>query len=150
MMCPRRNPQHHRKGLTLFEVVIALAIFLVSMVAIYQLVNIGSERALDVQQQARASMLCQSKLAEVLAGKEPITGTAGFVSFSSDPSWSSLTRDENYHWTYSIESVQANTETLYKVKVTVHLERNDGKTIEASISQMVLDPAQRGSTLGGS
>ncbi len=137
-----------RRGLTLFEVVIALAIFLGAVVALSHLINVGTDRALDVQQQAQASMLCQSKLAEVLAGKEPVTGTNAFVAFGGDPYWSSLTKDENVNWTYNVESTPSGLgDNLYKVKVTVRLERPDGKIIDASLAQMVLDPALRGSTL---
>src|SRR4029077_4158954 len=59
-----------RPGLTLFEVVVALAIFLMALVPIGQLVNMGGERALDVAQQAQASLLCQAKLDSVKCGAE--------------------------------------------------------------------------------
>ena len=122
-----------RPGLTLLEVVIALAIFLFSLVAIYQLVSIGTDRALDVQQQAQASMLCQSKMNEVLAGAE--ASGSGTVEINK------------LVWNYTIESNPGEVEYLNNVKVTVRFDRPDGKVIEATLNQMVLDPAQRGSTL---
>jgi general secretion pathway protein I len=123
-----------RQGLTLLEVVIALAIFLIALVPIWRLVSMGGELALDVQQQAQASMLCQGKLDGVKVGAEPRNG-AGSVDIG------------NVSWNYTIESTPADVDNLYQVKVTVKCDRKDGKTMEATLTQMVFDPAFRGSTL---
>jgi prepilin-type N-terminal cleavage/methylation domain-containing protein len=125
-----------RRGLTLLEVVIALAIFLLALVPIWHLVSMGSERALDVQQLAQASMLCQGKLDGVKVGAEPLSG-GGTVDIG------------NLTWNYTIESSPAEVENLHLVKVSVKYERPDGKVIESSLTQMVLDPALRGSTIAG-
>jgi type II secretion system protein I len=126
-----------RVGLTLLEVVIALAIFLVAMVPIWRLVSMGSERALDIQQQAQASMLCQGKLDGVKCGADPLNG-GGTVDIG------------NVTWTYTIESSQTDVTNLNQVKVTVKYDRPDGKTVSATLTQLVLDPAVRGSTVAGS
>lgn len=123
-----------RRGLTLLEVVIALAIFLIALVPIWHLVSMGGERALDVQQQAQASMFCQGKLEGVKVGADPLNG-AGTVDIG------------NLTWNYTIESSPADVDNLHLVKVSVKYDRVDGKTIEAFLTQMVLDPALRGSTI---
>ena len=124
-----------RPGLTLLEVVIALAIFLIALVPIWRLVSLGGEQALDVAHQAQASMLCQAKLDSVKVGAEPLN-TSGTVDIGRDLTWN-----------YTIESNPSEVENLYLVKVTVKVDRADGKTIEANLIQMVLDPAFRGSTV---
>jgi len=130
-----RNVRLTRPGLTLLEVVIALAIFLIALVPIWHLVTLGGEQALDVAHQAQASMLCQAKLDCVKVGAEPLN-TSGTVDIGRDLTWN-----------YTIESSPGEVENLYMVKVTVKVDRADGKTIEASLVQMVLDPAWRGSTV---
>src|ERR1700730_8598676 len=124
-----------RPGLTLLEVVIALAIFLIALVPIWRLVSLGGEQALDVAHQAQASMLCQAKLDSVKVGAEPLN-TSGTVDIGRD-----------LPWNYTIESNPSEVENLHLVKVTVKVDRADGKTIEANLIQMVLDPAFRGSTV---
>ena len=121
-----------RRGLTLFEVVIALAIFMISVVGLTQLVNVGTENALNVQQQAEASQLCQSKLAEVIVGAE--TADSGEVI------------QNGWTWQWKVEKNQAEIEGLFQVNVTLSYERQDGTIIRASLSQMVLDPTIRGTT----
>jgi general secretion pathway protein I len=130
-----RSARPTRPGLTLLEVVIALAIFLIALVPIWRLVTLGGEQALDVAQQAQASMLCQSKLDCVKVGAEPLNAS-GTVDIGRDLTWN-----------YTIESSPSDVENLYMVKVTVKVDRADGKTIEANLIQMVLDPAWRGSTV---
>src|SRR5262245_7686358 len=125
-----------RRGLTLFEVVISLSIFLVAMVPLWHLVNISSERALDVQQQAKGSLLCQAKLAEVISGAESLT--------SSGPN--PFSQDSAKDWQWRLDASEDVT-GLWRVRVTVQRDRADGSTFEVSLSQMVLDPSVRGSTL---
>ncbi|MBI3410662.1 MAG: hypothetical protein HY040_20185 [Planctomycetes bacterium] len=136
---PSRRTSSNRPGLTLFEVVISLSIFLVAMVPLWHLVNIGSERALDVQQQAQASLLCQAKLAEVISGAESLS-SGGPNPFKEDSA-----KD----WQWRLDASEDVT-GLWRVRVTVQRDRADGSTFEVSLSQMVLDPAVRGSTLSTS
>jgi type II secretion system protein I len=127
LMCPRF-------GLTLLEVVIALAIFLMALVPVMRLVSMGGERALDVAHSAQASMLCQAKLDSVKVGAEPLN-TSGTVDIG------------NLTWNYSIDSSPSDVANLYLVKVSVKVDRADGKTVQESLSQLVLDPNLRGSTV---
>ncbi len=132
----RKRETQVRKGLTLLEVVVALGIFLLSSVALYQLFSIGTERALDVQQQATASMLCQREMAKITVGALPLESNSGEFSEESLAGWQ-----------YQIEASEAEVTNLWSVKVTVFRDRPDGKKMEVSLSQLVLDPSVRGSTL---
>jgi hypothetical protein len=127
---------HSRTALTLLEVVVAMAIFLVSLVAIYQLSSLGGERALDIQLSARTSMLCQSKLAEVTAGVEPMSSSGGFTNYPNE---------KDILW--KMEATSGTVTGLWNVKVSVRAELPSGKIVESQLSQMVMDPTLRGSTL---
>jgi general secretion pathway protein I len=124
-----------RRGLTLLEVLIALGIFLMSLVAISTMITLSADRALDVQHLGQATQLCQAKLAEVAAGIVPLSGQTG-VPFDEDP---------NFLW--SLDAEQADIAGLWKVTVRVSLQRSDGSRIESSLDRMLLDPSLRGSTL---
>ena len=122
-----------RRGITLLEVVVALAIFLMSLVAIMQLVSIGTDRAQDAQLTHRASMLCQRELNKRIAGIEPLGGTS--ATLPNEPEWQC-----------DVEVSDAEITGLKKVKVTVRRELENGRVTEASLAQLVLDPSLRGST----
>ncbi len=132
--CCSRPPR--RSGLSLLEVLIALAIFLISLIGLGQLITISGERSLDVQQQGYAAQLCQSKLAEVLSGVVPVSGSQSEVPFDDDPDW---------HW--SLDAQQNSISGLWQIQVRVTRQRGDGKKIECVLNQLMLDPSLRGSTL---
>ncbi len=111
-----------------------MAIFLLALVPIMRLISLGTEHAMDVNQRSQASMLCQSKMDSVKAGVESLSGS-GTVEIGTQT------------WNYTIESSQTEVENLYTVKVTVHIDRPDGKKVEETLVQMVIDPSVRGSTL---
>jgi type II secretion system protein I len=123
-----------RAGFSLLEVIVAMAIFLMSIAVIGEIVTMGGERALDVEQQSEAMMLCQAKMAEVVAGAQPLSSV-------SDQSF-----DETSDYTWSLDASQNDITNLWNVNVTVKRERSDGTKIQAVLSQMVLDPSQRGSS----
>src|SRR5262245_38017090 len=129
------RPNRKRRGLSLMEILIALSIFLFSLIVIGKLITLSGDRALDVQQQSEAAQLCQTKLAEVIAGVVQLSSQSD-VPFDEAP---------DYHWSLDAES--DSTPNLWRVQVRVTRERPDGTKIECSLSQMVIDPSQRGSTL---
>lgn len=128
--------EYRRRGLTLFEVIVAMAIFMISIGAIYQLITFGRDRALDVRMQTRTSMRCQSKLAEVIVGAVPLESTGGYSSFDDD---------KDLQWSLSVDSVGF--DGAMQVKVSVKADLPDGRTVESHLAQIVLDPSIRGSTL---
>lgn len=124
-----------RSALTLLEVIISLAIFLFSVTAIAHLLSLSGDRALEANFRTQAMLRCQSKLAEVVAGAQPLS-SSGWSSFSDNPGW---------NWQLSCS--QGDIANLWNVQVSVKKKRADGSFVEVSLGQMVLDPAVRGSTL---
>src|SRR5262245_56385775 len=124
-----------RPGLTLLEVIVALAIFLMALIGIGQLITMASDRAVETQQQGHAVQLCQTQLAKVAAGITPLQ------SPSDTPC------EEDSEWNYTVNCEQDSAiQGLWRVQVQVSRQRSDGTRIEASMSQFVLDPSIRGST----
>ena len=121
----------HRPGLSLLEVLVSLAIFLLSLVAIASLVDFGSERAMAAAMQTAGVRLAQSKLAEVEAGV-----------ISASTSDNGMFEDEP-EWNYSVEPGSATIPNVYPVTVRVWREVA-GRRYEVVLTQMIYDPAQMG------
>jgi len=131
---PEQSPRCcDRAGITLLEVIVSLAIFLFSIVALAHLVNVATDRALQAQLKQQAGFMCQSKLAEIAAGAESLTS-------QNDAAF-----PESADWQWSSECSEATVPGLWKVKVRVSRTIPSGR-IEVALTQFVLDPALRGST----
>ena len=125
------SPARPRAGMTLLEVLVAFTIFLMSLAAIAQLVDSGSNSARDTIYQNTATRLAQSKLAEVEAGViAPSAGGAG--TFDDEPDWQ-----------WSVEAGGSPVPNVYDVTVRVWREVGSNK-FEVTLSQMVADAAQMG------
>ena len=120
-----------RPGLSLVEILLALAIFIMSLAAIGLLINIGSDHGTEARLHSTGARLAQSKLAEIEAGVVALTEPGGSFD-GADASW---------QWTLTAEPYSP---TLYFVTVTVTRDIN-GRTFELSVSQYLLDPAIKGS-----
>jgi len=83
----RRAPTSQRNGLTLFELLLALAIFLASLAALAQLLASGSRAAAQAKLQTEAILRCESKLGEFVSGIEPLARSSS-GSFADDSRWS--------------------------------------------------------------
>jgi hypothetical protein len=57
-----------RNGMTMYEVVLSLAILMGSMAVLGQLISTGSRAATQSRLRTQAMLLCQTKMAEVIAG----------------------------------------------------------------------------------
>lgn len=129
----RLGPRHRRPGLSLLEVLVALSIFLFSLIAIGQLITLSGEIARDVQQQGLAAQMAQSKMAEVNAGAIALS-SVNDSPFDDDPDWQ-----------WSMDVTADSTPGLNRVEVRVFRSRSDGSRVESKLSQIVLDPSIRGS-----
>lgn len=130
MTLRRRTP---RPGLSLLEVLIALAIFLYSLVAIARLVDAGVDRAVEMDLRSYGALLAQSKLAQA---------TAGAIPLSSQPE---TTDEDDPDWTWAMQADADAIPNLFRVTVTVARATAGGR-VEVVAHQLVLDPAKRGST----
>jgi hypothetical protein len=120
-----------RAGISLLEVLLSLAIFLLSLAAIAALVDFGSDRSTAAAMQSTGTRLAQSKLAEVEAGAVSVTSPSD-GQFDLEPDWS-----------WAVEPGPATVPNVYPVTVRVWREFG-GRRYEVSLTQMIYDPAQMG------
>ena len=126
----RRRPRY-RAGLTLYEVVLSLAIFLGALMVLSELISTASRAAVRAQLQTRANILCESKLSEVLAGAEPMRPVDDVAVDGERDGWS---------WSLAVEA--AGQPDLLRVTVSVAHRRTDGaKDVVQSLDRLVRDPA---------
>jgi general secretion pathway protein I len=126
-----------RAGLSLLEVLLSLAIFLMSLVALGQLISLGGDMARDVQWISRSMMLAESRMAELSAGSLPLTSQAE----------TPCDEDPDFSWSVDAEA-ESTIPGLFRVTVIVSRPRTDGSKFETKLNQMVLDPTTRGNTNG--
>src|SRR5216684_4183400 len=78
-----------RSGMSILEVLLAMAIFLMALAGLEQLLSISAYLAMETEFTNRARQLCQSKMNEVISGAIPVTSSQGDTPFDEDQSWSS-------------------------------------------------------------
>lgn len=123
----------HRRGLTLLEVLLSMAILLLSLVAISHLVDIGSDYAVQAQFQATGTRLAKSKLDEVYAGVVAITTeSSGTFEDQNEPEWN-----------WSVTPSPEGTANLYVVNVRVWRDFK-GRSFEIGLTQFMIDPMKIG------
>src|SRR5947209_5370596 len=127
-----RPTPKQRPALSLLEVLVALAVLLFALIAIGRLLSFGADRALDVQDQARGTELCQSQLDRVVAGVVPLS------------SQSDVPCDEDPDWNWSLTADQGSVNGLWTVSVRVSRQRPDGSRVEVVLNRMLVDPTLRG------
>lgn len=129
------NQQHiqsvsSRSGLTLYEVVLSLTLFLGAMLAISQIISIGSRAAVQSRLQTQAIMRCESKLSEILAGIEPMESVSN-AQFD----------EETANWVWSLEIGPGPHEVLLDLTVSVsHISQNGNPDSTFSLRRFVRDP----------
>ncbi len=126
-----------RAGVTLFEVVVAMVIFALTLPALNTLVTMGTQRAEESAYLSRASMECRSKLAEVTVGAAPME-TTDWTPFTDMPDMT--------NWTWKLTANNGDVDGLKQVQVSVKFDPGTSP-VQVTLSQYVIDPASRGSTL---
>lgn len=121
----------HRRGMSLLEVLLSLTIFLLAIVAIGRLVDMGTDNALDAQSQAIGTRLAQTKLAEIEAGAIPVDAMSSGI-FDVEPEW---------QWV--VDPAPTGIPNLYSVTVEVS-RRFRNRTVRVTLSQMICDPRMMG------
>ncbi|MEQ1904187.1 MAG: hypothetical protein ABL888_08395 [Pirellulaceae bacterium] len=124
----RSTSRVSRHGLSLLEVVLAIAILGMSMVTIVQLLNIGYRGAMSSRARTEAALLCDSKMAEL---------AAGVLSLESK---SAAAVAENPNWIYSVDVQPSSQLGLLVVTVTVKQATNSLAPVSMSIVRFMPDP----------
>lgn len=127
---PHHRPTRRRRGLTLLEVLVSLAIFLGSLVGLGQLISTGSSAASKAQLQTQAVLRCESKLAELVASFETLQATDE-TAFDDDDLWSwSVTYLDSPH----VDLLSIEVRVTHKNSVTGDVNA------EYSLQRLIRDP----------
>ncbi len=123
-----------RGGLSLLEVVLALAILGIAVGILAQAMQISADNALRSQFKAQAQMLCESKMSELLSGAipaqpqdwAPISGLAG-----------------SGEWYYSVQTLAGPQPELVGVVISVtdNLNLTNPSVNQFSLLRLIIDPS---------
>jgi hypothetical protein len=124
-----KPPPAFRPGITLFEVVLALAIFVGSFLAISEAFQTGSRALMLAERTSEAAIRCDQQMDKLLAGIIPLD-SASQTEFEDDPEWA---------WTL----ILAGTETpgLMRAEMTVeHVNPREGSNARVKLVRYLRDP----------
>jgi type II secretion system protein I len=122
--------------MSLLEVLVALAIFIMALAALGQLVQLGLEQAVEADRQTVAARLAQSKMAEVEAGAISVFGDEG--NFDDQETLA----DGTTLWRWEVAGAPTDTSNVYDVTVTV--STTAGYPFSLKLNQLIFDPMYLG------
>lgn len=126
-MIIKRTQESRNRGLSLLEVILALAILGVSMAAISQLFFLGSRSATQATLRNEANILADTKMAELTAGIiEP--QTSGQTAIPESPGW-----------VYSVQVEDAEQPGLLVATMTVQTAGQGQVPVSLSITRFIAD-----------
>src|SRR5947209_1677366 len=122
---------HHRRGLSLMEVILAIAILGGSLTAIGQLIRIGARNAAAARDLTMAQVLAETQVARITAGVE-------LPEPATDEPWDPADGE----WLYSVDV--GTTEVAGLQSITVTIKQAKGRAahpVSFSLSRWAVDPA---------
>ncbi|NLF73364.1 MAG: prepilin-type N-terminal cleavage/methylation domain-containing protein [Candidatus Anammoximicrobium sp.] len=126
--CP--NLLFRRSGLSLLEVILAVAILGGCLAVTGELVRLGVRNAEEARELTRAQLLCEGKMEEIAAGVAAVE-SASMVPFETDPDW-----------TYTVDVSPLDAQQLTLVRVTVQqLDSERSYPLTFTLSRWILNPA---------
>lgn len=119
-----------RRGLTIYEVFLALTLLLGSLAVLSQHVATGARAGVRGRLQTQAALVAETKLAEVLAGVEPMSAASG-----------AAVPEAGAGWTWSLEVTAGPQEDLLDLAVTAsHASNVGGTDATFTLRRLVRDP----------
>lgn len=98
-----------KRGFSLLEVVLALAILAGSLAALGEVMRLGDENAAAAADEARAAMLAESVMSELLVGARQVANVSG----------AALPLEDDPPWVASIEVQATDYQELVAVRVSI-------------------------------
>jgi len=126
----RSSKTWRRRGLTLLEVILAIAILGGCLAVIGELVRVGSRHASEARHLTKAQILCESTMEEIVAGILPAEAVTASV-YENDPDW-----------VYSVTTNYLDQEGLIEVRVMVEQVNTDALyPLTTSLTRWMMDPS---------
>jgi type II secretory pathway component PulJ len=128
-----------RPGISLLEVLAALAIFLFSIIVISQIVDSAARTAQRAQRLSRAALLADSLMSELAAGVRPMSSSGNEQVVDGDTHWTASVSVQPESWSnVDVDGQLLN--GLNVVQVTVTWKGDTGETTEYTLSRVMMDP----------
>lgn len=119
-----------RDGLTLLEILLSVAIFFGALAVLSQLAWNGTRSAVQARLKTQAIIRCEAKLAEVIAGIEPMQPKSN-VPFP-----------DNAHWSWSLVVSETTFPELLQLDVTVsHTGNSRLANVSFTLRRWTRDPS---------
>lgn len=127
-----------RPGFSLLEVILALAILAASMAVLGQLVQFGMTNARRAEDMTQAAIICESIMAEIVAGDRGLTN-----EFATP-------YEDNDTFVYSVDIPVGAQEGLLEVHVVVETNPEySAEPIRCALVRWMVDPDYASSTTSG-
>jgi type II secretory pathway pseudopilin PulG len=127
----RRSPAisgASRRGMSLLEVFVALAIFIAALAVITQIISTGSRASARAQFQSEATLRAESTMAEAVAGIIPMQNDK--KAFDDDAAW---------QWSLAVET-GPHVDTLLLTVTTEHTTETGRVNGMATLKRIIRDP----------
>ncbi|MEZ6126031.1 MAG: hypothetical protein R3C49_23130 [Planctomycetaceae bacterium] len=124
----RQSRRNGRRGLTLLEVILSTAIFLGSLTAVLQLMNVGHGSRVAAKLQAEAALRCESLMGEYIAGISPLADETQTPFADSE------------EWVYTTVIEESGFTSLLKITVLVEHLANDQPNAAFELVRLKRDP----------
>lgn len=124
-----RHRYQNRNGLSLLEILLSIAILGGSLVVIGSLVTTGYRSAMEARLRSEGNILCDTKMAEVMAGIIELSSVSGAKI------------EENEDWVYTLQVEPSDQLGLLFVRLTVQQTPDAADTpLSLSLVRFVPDP----------
>jgi len=127
------QPQKMRAGLSLLEVVLALSILGIAVGILSTILQQSADNGLRARRMTQAQMVCESKMAEAMAGALPLQSTQ----------WTPVASVDSSTWYYSLEVIQAEQPNLIGVVIQVNdeLAMTESQRPLSRLVEWIIDPS---------
>ncbi len=128
-----RKSSGHPAGFTLLEVILAMAVLLLSLAAVSQLVLTAHANARLARDRGTAHLLCDGLMQEVIAGSLPLEST-------SETPLENVVDGIEPGWLYAVDVSALDLDGLLRVEVVVRQDETQvARPAEARLVQWIVD-----------
>ena len=122
-----------RTGLSLLEVVLALSILGIAVGILSTIMQQSADNGLRARRMTQAQLVCESKMAEAVAGALPLQSTQ----------WTPVASVDATTWYYSLEVIQAEQPNMIGVEIQVNdeLAMAESQRPLSRLVQWIIDPS---------
>lgn len=142
---PRRSARHrrcaaghwaaNRHGLSLLEVILALALLGVASAIMAQAMQMAATNAIAAQRQAEAELAAESVMNQIIAGVIPMQPTTTWTPVGTSAS--------SANWNYMLQTVPCEVQNMLGIEVSVRdaAEIDSTRPADLTVKRWIVDPA---------